>query len=267
VIQLKERQIKSIQSILLLSGAFTFAFLLGELVHEYGHYFTHLAYGNQGISVHLDPFGGSRIVDVSPLQDKAMGVTSAAGPLANLALGVTFMFLLWRVRRPLLLPLLLWGPIAMVQEGVNFSLGLLSPGSDAQWVAASGVPQPVILLAGILLLSSGVVMIAAIAPLDGIEGENPERRKLFIVLTGMCSLMLLRCVYSFIVFPEAAMENLIPLVFSLLLAAIIVLLQEPASRIAGRDAQPRPPPVAWLASFMSLFLGIGMFTFQLLVLN
>lgn len=67
----------TINSILLLAGAFTFVFLLGEMVHEFGHYLSHMAYGNQDIQVHLDPFGGSRIIGVTSLPGEVMGITSA----------------------------------------------------------------------------------------------------------------------------------------------------------------------------------------------
>ncbi len=68
-------------SLLLLLGSYTFAFLLGELVHEYGHYFAHLAYGSAAIQVHIDPFGGSHIMGVNSLPLITMGITSLAGPL------------------------------------------------------------------------------------------------------------------------------------------------------------------------------------------
>jgi len=39
---------------------------------------------------------------------------------------------------PALLALQLWGPLAATQEGATFSLGLLTPGSDAFWIVAGG---------------------------------------------------------------------------------------------------------------------------------
>ena len=111
----------------MLSGAFTFAFLMAEMIHEFGHYLAHVAFGNHDVGVLLDPFGGSRITGLTSSTDQALIATTAAGPLFNLLLGITTTILLWRNRKPILLPLLLWGPIALVQEGVNLSLGLLSP--------------------------------------------------------------------------------------------------------------------------------------------
>lgn len=84
---------------------------------------------------------------VTSLPQDIMSITSAAGPLFNLILGVTYLLLMWRKSKPMLLPFVLWGPVAMVQEGVSFSLGLLTLGDDAQWIAAAGVPKAVILAA------------------------------------------------------------------------------------------------------------------------
>jgi hypothetical protein len=48
-------------------------FSLVEAAHEFGHYLSHLAYGNEGVQVHPDPLGGSKIVGVTSFQTKAMG--------------------------------------------------------------------------------------------------------------------------------------------------------------------------------------------------
>ena len=256
---------QTFKSILLLAGAFIFAFLLGEMVHEYGHYLRHRAYGNLEAQVHLDPFGGSRIVGGNTLPAEVMGVTSAAGPLFNLVLGITCTLLLWWIRNPKLLPLLLWGPLAMVQEGVTFSLGNLTPGGDAQWIVAAGIPQPVVLATGILLLLAGIATIILLLPLAGIKRDDPFGRKVLILMIGMCSLMLLRFAHSWLVSPESSLENLIPLVFSALLALVLVSLHKPVTRMAGKI--PARSPVTWSASGLALVLGMCMFTFQVFALN
>ena len=125
------RRSQVVQSVLLLAGSFTFAFLFGELVHDSGHYLCHLAYGNTWVRVTFDPFGGTRIIGANGLPDQVAAGTSAAGPLPHLLLALICFLFLWSRRRPILLPGLFWGPVAMIQEGVNFSLGLLTPGGDA----------------------------------------------------------------------------------------------------------------------------------------
>ena len=65
-----------IRSILLLGGAFTFAFLLAEMVHDSGHYLCHKAYGNIQVQVRFDPFGGTHINGTSHLPAEVLAITS-----------------------------------------------------------------------------------------------------------------------------------------------------------------------------------------------
>ncbi len=262
------RSFSTLKSILLLAGSFTFAFLLGEAVHEYGHYLANLNYGLQGVQIHLDPFGSSQIVGVPTPQNPVMGgVTGAAGPLFNLALGMGCFLLLWRFRRPRLLPLLMWGPVAMVQEGVTFSLGLLTPGGDAQWVAGMGIPAMIILILGILLLLAGVIMIAGLITLPGIRSEDSFGRKYFILLLGMGSLMLIRFIHSLAAAPQSINENMIPLVFTLLLSALVASLHAPMAGIMDQAFLKEPAPISWSSAASGLILGTGMFLFQVIALN
>ena len=255
-------QTRTIKSILLLAGSFTFAFLLGELVHEYGHYLGHLAYGNpDNVQVHVDPFGGTMIVGVTSLPDKIISVTSATGPLFDLLLAVSCLLLLWRIRRPALLPFLLWGPIAMIQEGVNFSLGMMTSGGDAQWITAMGVPRPLLFLTGLFLLVAGVKTISLLLPLTDIQRDESFKNKFLIVLLGMCSLMLIRFIHSIVASPTSVVENLVPLIFSLLLAVFVVLLYKPTSESA-HAAKEKPKPVTWSIVASSLVLGTSLFLFQ-----
>jgi hypothetical protein len=155
----------------------------------------------------------------------------------------------------------------MVQEGVTFTLGLLTPGGDAQWIATIGVPQSVILVVGILLLVAGIGTITTLLPLVGIEKDDPQRRKLLIVLVGMCSLMLIRFLYSSLTSPEATMENFIPLVLSTLLAAIVVLLHKPITQLVSKTTLKEPYLLTWPAYALALLLGISMLLFQFFVFN
>jgi hypothetical protein len=263
----KPMSTQTIKSILLLAGSFTFAFLLAEMVHETGHYLAHLVYGNSGAGVHLDPFGGSRITGIDSLSSQGIGVTSLAGPLFDFVVGITTTLVVWRFKRPPLLPLLLWGPVAMIQEGVNLSLGLLSPGSDAVWIAALLLPQPVVLLIGLTLLAGGIATIPLLLPLAGIHPDDPVRSQFLIVLLGMGSLMLIRFGHSLLMTPESMAENLFPLVFALLLSAVIVILHQPLARIAGKWAAQPLSQLAWSSVVFTWVLGGSVFLFQTLALK
>ncbi|HSG42867.1 MAG TPA: hypothetical protein VLA72_06915 [Anaerolineales bacterium] len=256
-----------IKLILLLAGSFTFAFLLGEMVHEYGHYLGHLAYENpDNVQVHIDPYGGSMIIGVTYLPDKIISVTSATGSLFNLLLAVTCLLMLCPIRKPVLLPFLLWGPIAMIQEGVNFSLGMMTPGGDAQWITAMGIPKHILVLVGSFLLLAGIKTISLLLLLTSIQRDEPFKDKLLVVLLGMCSLMFDRFNHSVVASPVSIMEKLVPSIFSLLLVIFVALSYKPQNKNTDTTRE-KPKQVTWSVTASSLALGISMLVFQIAVLN
>lgn len=259
--------IKTLRTILLLGGAFTFAFLWGEMVHDTGHYICHLAYGNRQVGVHFDPFGGTHISGADGLPAQVLGVTSAAGPLGNITLGLLSFTLLWRVRRPGLLPFLLWGPVAMIQEGVTFSLGMLTPGGDAAWMAAEGIPKPEILLVGVFLMIGGVVLMAALLRVAGVQRAQSWGKIAAILLLGMCSLMLVRWIHALLAAPQYSVENTIPLIFSCLLALLVAALFRPVTARMENDQLKNADPVPQSGLLFGLVLGVGMFVFQMLAIK
>ncbi len=254
-----------LKPVLFLFASFTFVFCLGEAVHEFGHLLAHRVYGYEA-GVILDPFGGSRTLgSASPRE--IWGVTSAAGPLFNLLLALTVFSLLWSRRRPAFFPFLLWGPVAMIQEGVTFSLGYLTPGGDAELIVEWGIPFAVVLGFGIILLIAGIAMLGWLFPLVNLSPRDSIGRKFIVVAVGMITFMLLRWVYAVIVSPELSQENLVPLIFSLLLAVIVVLLNKPLQPVLSRIADVQTGTIGWANVAMAAVLAAGVVLFQLLTFN
>lgn len=253
-----------IEPVVLLAGGFVFAFLWGEMVHEYGHYLSHLYFGNKGVSVYLNPFGSSRIMGVTTLPLNQSGLTAAAGPLTNLIFGVLVMSLLWRKKRPELFPLLLWGPVAMIQEGVTFSLGFLTPGGDAEWISSLGIPEAVILIIGIISIFSGLIFISWLLSRIGITKNRSRLENFAIIIVGMCSLMLIRFLYSVIAQPQFIIEDLVPLIFSLLLAGFVVLLQPVIAKNLKGSLLNQYPALNQRSIITTAVMGSGVFLFQIM---
>jgi hypothetical protein len=251
---------------LLLLGSFVFAFCLGEAVHETGHFLAHRLYG-VGVGIKLDPFGASHIINGSSAPQEIMGITSLAGPLFNLLLGLVVSLSLWHVRKPLLLPLVLWGPTALVQEGVTFSLGMFTPGGDAQLIVEWGVPALVLILLGVLFLASGIALICWLLPLVNLSPSDSASRKFGVVIGGMVSFFVIRLVFSSVLSSSPALENTVPLVFSILLATLVVALYQPVNTMLSRISKTRLASVTWPATLVSLALGVGMIVFQLVTFN
>ena len=251
---------------LLLLGSFVFAFCLGEAVHELGHFLMHRAYGVD-VGIKLDPFGGSRILHGSSAPQEIWGITSVAGPLLNLLAGTTVSLSLWRKRQPALLPLLMWGPIALVQEGVTFSLGLLTPGGDAELIVDWGIPAFIILSLGVLFLVSGIAMVCWVLPLVNLSPTDSFGRKFSAVAGGMVSFMVVRLLCSSLISPNSTQENVVPLVFSLLLATIVVVLYGPLYPVLSRISETEPVSVTRPAVVLSAALGVGIVLFQIASFN
>ena len=66
---------------------------------------------------------------------------------------------------------------------------------------------------------------AKLLPLAGVYKTSPFLQRLAIIPLGMCSLMLVRFVYSLVAIPQCAIENAVSLVFSLILSVIVVHIQ------------------------------------------
>jgi len=170
---------------------------------------------------------------------------------------------LWRWRRPVLLPLLLWGPIALVQEGVTFSLGLLTPGGDAALIVAWGVPAWAVLGTGTLFLLSGVAGVCAVLPLTGVSPSASFGTRFGVVAGGVVSFMLVRLVGSAVTLTGQAGENVLPLVFAVLLAATVAALYGPVHGLTRRVSKVEPARVSRFAVVVSAALGVAMVVFQL----
>lgn len=251
---------------LLLFGSFVFAFCLGETVHELGHFLVHRAYGVD-VGIRLDPFGGSMILNGSSAPREIWGVTSFGGPLLNLLAGITVWLTLWRKRRPGLLPLLLWGPISLIQEGVTLSIGMLTPGGDAALMVEWGIPATVLIGLGVLFLALGLSMICWLLPLVNLSSKDSFGRKISVLMMGMVSFMVLRLVFSSLISSTQIAENVVPLIFSGLFATMVAILFGPLHPILNRISRTELETIARHPAMISTALGTGMVLFQLLAFN
>ncbi len=240
--------------VLYLIGAFVFAFLLGELVHEYGHFMMHMIFKHEGVSVVIDPFGGSKNIGVTAMPYNEVAWTTILGPMTNVILATLIYFIFFKID---FLPIKIWMPIALVQEGVTFSIGSLTTGGDAYWISEStGINIAFIVVFGVILLSLGVWMISKeLSGISEIKNLNIINR-ILLLFFGFGSLMIIRALYSIFINLDLLVENLVPLAFSLIIAIIVALI------INDKAKEKTVNPIK---AYNSLMMGVFMFIYQIII--
>jgi hypothetical protein len=129
------------------------------------------------------------------------------------------------------------------------------------------LPQPLVLLSGILLLVGGILSIPMLLPLAGLDDREPVWRKFSVVILGMGSLMVIRFLHSLMTAPKNLTENLYPLFLALLLSFIIASLQEPIARVRRKWFEFPSTFNNWTSVVISWILGGSVFLLQIIVLN
>jgi hypothetical protein len=107
------------RTLLFLASSFILAFCLQVTVHELGHYLTGLLVGAQGGKVFLHPFYNSQVVFRSIPGVTGLVLVGVMGPGLDVFLATLLSLLAWSKKSPLLLPLLMWGSIAYIGEGIG----------------------------------------------------------------------------------------------------------------------------------------------------
>lgn len=266
---------------LLLMGASVFAYLFGVFVHEIGHYLASLALGVPEPAIVLHPFDLSETLDGGDIS-RALGtplrraVSGAAGPLLNLALGVTVSLLVWRRRSSRWLPFAIWGSVALLQESVGMIIGLVDypdTGSDWSDVMAAGVPPVAIGLLAAALLVIGSLWILLVVPLVGLSAEDASWRKLVVFLAGIPLLLLAAVVYLMVVgssseYPSYVLQNRqIALGASVALVAALASLHKPLYSLLDRMSHTRVAHIAWRDTLPAIGLCSAVIAFQLVFFN
>jgi hypothetical protein len=192
---------QSIKSILLVFGATGFSFNIGNVVHEFGHAISDWMSGIPLSNIHviIHPFFSPHMNIEGGIPDSMMGWPDAAGPLANVVFGLIIFSILWKKRTPFTFPLLLWGPLACVQEGIGQIMTTSDVGSDAARMIAAGFPEPLLIVISVFLLLVGIFLFGLAFPVVGISRDTPFFKRLGIIVGGMIPyglLTLLICVLA-----------------------------------------------------------------------
>ena len=263
----------------LVMGASVFAYLFGVVVHEFGHSVGAAIVDVPVEGIVLHPFGLSYndYGDIRGVSRLRLGVESAAGPVLNLFAGVGVSLVVWGRRSARWLPVVMWGPLALVQEGVAMIIGLVDyPDVESDWVRVmnAGVPPAMIGLAVAVLLVAGSVWLLLLMPLAGISAEDPYWTKLLVFLAGVPLLLLGAVVYLGVIGSSGSspagmvqQNRSIALGASVGLVASLSALHRPLFARLERISHTETSPVSWRDAGLAVAMGAAVFVFMLTFYN
>lgn len=187
---------------LLLLGSFEIAYNLSEFLHELGHAIAAWTTGGQVFGIVIHPFNWSYCSAVSPNQ---LFLTSGGVLLSSLAGFLVFLGLI-RWPKYALLPLLLVGPITLINNGDYLLMDLLvQSGGDACSLVAMGVPSVVIIFGATLLLLTGFALsIFLVRKTRLLNGGFKVR--LIIISLGILPSLFMALIWNFFYDRSAALE-------------------------------------------------------------
>lgn len=260
---------QSVKSIFLIFGATGFSFNVGNIVHEFGHAIADWMSGVPFSTIHviIHPFYVPYTLIEGGRPETLMGWPDAAGPLVNVVFALIVFALLWKKRNPVLFALLLWGPLACVQEGIGQMLTFSDPGSDAALIIAAGFPQPLLIVICALLLLTGILLFGLVFPVAGLSPNISTFKRIVILLGGMLPygiLTLLVCVLSGTAQDISRSHNIIG--GFALIALIMAVVKTPVRIFIDRFAVRTAFQMKWSHVIFTLGLMIVIVILQLLFL-
>lgn len=176
----------------LLASSMAFVLNATVVIHELGHLVMDRRYGLDAHLV-LELFRGSHIALETPFPPDLSIVPVVAGPLGNVLVGMALFSALWWLRRPALLPLLLWGPIALLQESTTALVQLAEdlPATDFIMIRDAGVPAGWIVFGAVVGLLLGLTGMLSLMPVAGLSPESAPVERIGIFVAGMSGWSLL----------------------------------------------------------------------------
>ena len=220
-----------LKSMLFLASSFILAYCLQITVHELGHYSAGWFTDAEGGRVILHPFLNSQVIFTKVPSTSSQVLIGVMGVVADIALATILALFAWRKRNVFTLPLLMWGAIAFIGEGIGM-LGNIAalPYSydDVGQLMLIGIsPTPLIPLS-IIFVASGLIMMILIMPLSGVSPEDSFLKKMIAFFCCLPLYFTLAILYIKVFDPQNNVDTLdirlmqlqIGLVFTILLAAV-----------------------------------------------
>lgn len=257
--------IQLFHSLILFFGAFMFAFILNSyIIHEAGHAFGGMLFGCKIQGLNINPFGTGDWQSQCP-NPLAIGSTGRflqgmGGPIFGLPISLAITILLWRKRRPELLPLLMSAPVVCISNFLGVLDSMLNyPGHifDYGWMLINGVPPSIIRLIGFVSLMLGIFLMNLLVPLAGIGKREPFWKVLLLNLFTWPLYMLIRLVYQVTEGADSSGPMSL-LILGVILAVITALPFRPILKFSSGFARMEPSFPSTRAAWLSFGLSVGL---------
>jgi hypothetical protein len=250
---------------LFLASSFILAYCLQITVHEFGHYFAGLLVGAEGGKIILHPFLNSKVIFQSIPSMSSQVFIGMMGVVVDMLLAITFAFLAWHKKNVFTLPLLMWGAIAFIGEGIGMlgNIAALPYSYDdvGQLMLLDISPKPLIPVS-IAFVVIGLIMMILIMPVSGISPKDSFLKKLIAFFCCLPLYFTLAILYLKVFDPQNVeildirmKQFIIGLVFTVLLAACY----KPMDKLLGRMikikdmSQPKWPEILYSLVGSALF--------------
>lgn len=159
---------------LLLLGSFILAYLAAETLHELCHSGAAILTGGHSSGIVVDPFNWSYSSSYS-FQHPV--IHTAAGALGSSFIALFLFVLLIRWPKPVMLPLLLIGPITLINNGEYWAWDIITgSGMDACNLAEGGISPWLLLSAGIVQCILGIILAVYLMCRVGLTNQTFKNR-------------------------------------------------------------------------------------------
>ncbi len=230
----------AMKSMLFLASSFILAYCLQITIHEFGHYFAGLLVGAEGGKIILHPFLNSKVIFQSVPSVQSQVFIGMMGVITDMLFATTFAFLAWRKKNVFTLPLLMWGAIAFIGEGIGMlgNIAALPYSFDdvGQLVLLDISPKPLIPLS-IVFVIIGLIMMVLIMPISGISPKDLFLKKLVAFFCCLPLYFALAILYLK-VFDSQNMDildvRMKQLIIGLVFAVLLGLFYKPMDKILER---------------------------------
>jgi hypothetical protein len=166
-------RLAALRSTVLISFLFMVVFFIQVVFHEGGHALVPLMRGVP-ITLYVHPFRFAAYA--RPIVDATIG-KDILGSATSLPLCLLISGLLWKRRRPVLLPLVMLFPYAAMGDGINLT-GVMG-GDFSNVVQSTGLPAPLFLILGGPIVGAGLVSMFSLFPLAGMDPK--DKRALYVL--------------------------------------------------------------------------------------